>query len=277
MRNWFLTGLVVLLGCGPLLADGLAYSLPPDGTWVKYKITIEKYEAWKTRPDPKKGWLLEKEKDPTAKELAEGDIVVVRSVGKQEVNRVPCRWIEMVLNAGEEGKKKPEARVIVLKILVPEQAFAQGRDPFEHIKKMYLSDTNDAGDYFVNEIKDKDHQKYEVERFRPYFPIAPKDANRGKAVERKTPGGLFKGRELAFEYSFEGKLSQGSSGWNWVKGPYVVVASDRTPFGIAAVTARDVLFIEEYGDGHGARLKQSWMMEVAETGKDAKSAMPDKR
>jgi len=276
MRYWLLTGLVVLLGCGPLLADGLAYSLPPDGTWVKYKVTVEKYEAWKTRPDEKKGWILEKEKDPSAKELAEGDTVVVRSVGKLEVNRVTCRWIEMVLNASEEGKKKPEGRVVVLKILVPEKAFAQGSDPFEHVRKMYLSDTHDTGDHFLNEIKEKDHQKYELERFRGYFPIAPKGAHRGKELERKTPAGLFKGHELAFEYSFVGKLRQGQSGWNWEKGPYVVAISDRAPFGIAAVRARDVLSIEEYGNGHGARLKQSWTMEVVEIGKNAKSAMPDK-
>lgn len=89
---------------GAVLGDGLGYQLPPDGTWVKYKITVQKYEAWNTRYDEKKGWILEKELDPTAKELAEEtNSLLVRSVGRQVRDGEPCRWIEIVQNANEEG------------------------------------------------------------------------------------------------------------------------------------------------------------------------------
>lgn len=88
-------------------------------------------------------------------------------------------------------------------------------------------------------------------------------------------------------YGYEGKLSAGKFGWNFWKGQYEVVVSDRAPFGIVAVIARDVLTIEEYGaEGfaelgaealRGGRLKQSWTMEVAATGTGAKSGLPDQR
>lgn len=286
MRIMFLTGVAFIATSGFSFADGVAYRLPPDGTWVKYKITVTKYEEWETSYDEKNGWVQEKKPDLTAEELArETDSLLVRSVGRQDVGGEPCRWIEIVQNADEEGKAPPEFRVIVLKLLIPEKAFAPGVDPFGHVKKMYMSDRRD-GEHFVSEVKDGDRQRYEVERFRGYFPLPTKGARRGKEVERKTPAGPFKGHELAFVYGYEGKLNVGKSGWNFSKGQYVVVASDRAPFGIAEVTARDVLSIEEYGADptgeygagalRGARLKQGWTMELAETGTDAKSGLPDK-
>jgi hypothetical protein len=56
-----------------------------------------------------------------------------------------------------------------------------------------------------------------------------------------------------------------------------VVVSDKAPFGIVAIRAKDVVSIEEYGDGGGARLKQSWRMQAVETGTGAKSGLPDKK
>jgi len=212
--------------------------------------------------------------------------LLVRSVGRLEVGGEPCRWIETVQNADEEGKNPPEFRVIVFKLLIPEKAFEPGGDPFGHVRKMYMSDRrNDK--HFVSEIKDADRQRYELERLRRYFPVPPKGASPGKEVGRKTPAGPFKGQETAFVYGFEGKLNAGKSGWNFSKGRYTVLVSDQAPFGIAAITARDVISIEEYGSDPseeygweglcGGRLIQSWTMEVAKTGLGAKSALPDKK
>ncbi len=287
MRIGILSGFVFFVVSRAVLADGLAYRLPPDGTWVKYKITVQKYQEWDTRYEEKKGWVLEKKPDPTAEELAkETDSLLVRSVGRQAVGGEPCRWIEIVQNADEEGKAPPELRVIVLKLLISEKAFEAGRDPFEHVRKMYMSDRRD-GEHLVSEVKDADRRRYESERFRAYFPVSPKGTKRGKEVERKTLAGLFKGNETAFIYGYEGKLSAGKSGWNISKGRYVVVVSDCAPFGIVAVTARDVLSIEEYGaEGfaelgaealHGGRLIQSWTMEVVATGTGAKSGLPNNK
>src|SRR2546421_5771114 len=120
MRCGFLVGLVVLAGGGPLFADGLSYRLPPDGTWVKYKITVTRYQEWSLRPDEKEGWVLKKEPELTAEELARessDNFLLVRSVGRQDVGSEPCRWVELVLNSTEEEKPNPEARVILLKVL----------------------------------------------------------------------------------------------------------------------------------------------------------------
>jgi hypothetical protein len=85
MRIGLLSALVFLTAGGPALADGLAYHLPPDRTWVKYRTTVERCDIWNVRPDDKKGWVLEKEKAPTAEELAEASYFQVRSVGREAV------------------------------------------------------------------------------------------------------------------------------------------------------------------------------------------------
>ncbi|WP_406694278.1 hypothetical protein V5E97_24690 [Singulisphaera sp. Ch08] len=279
MRLMFLAGVALIAISGFSFADGVAYRLPPDGTWVKYRITATKYEAWNLRPDEKEGWVFKKEPELTAEELATAsrdNFLLVRSVGRQDVGGEPCRWVELVLNSQEEGEAKPEARGLLLKVLIPEKAFDLGIDPFEHVKKMYLSDRREDGEHFLSEVEDGDRKRYEVERFRLYFPVPPKGAQRKKDVELKTPLGPFKGYELGFEYGYEGKLVGGKAGWNYVKGHYQVTVSDRAPFGIVAVRGKDVVAIEEYGDGIGARLKQSWTMDAAETGTGAKSGLPDK-
>jgi hypothetical protein len=279
MRYELFAGLLVL-GCGgSLFADGLTYRLPPDGTWVKYRINVTRYEEWSLRPDEKEGWVLKKEPEPTAAELAKesrDNFLLVRSVGRQDIGGEPCRWVELVWNAKEEGKEKPEALVILLKVLIPEKAFGPGRDPFEHVKKMYVSLRYEGGQHFLSEVKDADGKKYQVERFRDNFPMPPNGAPRKEDVEYKTPLGRFKGHELGFEYAFEGKLQAGKGGWNYSKGQYTVVVSDQAPFGIVAIRAKDVVSAEEYGDGGGARLRQSSTMEAVEAGTGAKSGLPDK-
>jgi hypothetical protein len=280
MRIMFLTGVALVGTSGFSFADGVAYRLPPDGTWVKYRITVTRYEEWSLRPDEKEGWVLKKEPEPTAEELAKesrDNFLLVRSVGRQDVGGEPCRWVELVWNSKDEGKENPEALVILLKVLIPEKAFGPGRDPFEHVKKMYVSLRYEGGEHFLSEVKDAAGKKYQVERFRADFPVPPKGVPRKEGVEHKTPLGLFKGHELGFEYGFEGKLQMGETGWNYSKGQYAVVVSDRAPFGIVAIRATDVVSIEEYGDGVGGRLRQSWTMEAVETGTGAKSGLPDKK
>jgi hypothetical protein len=279
MRFAFLTAVILAATGGSLFADGVACRLPPDGTWVKYRITVTKYEAWNLRSDEKEGWVIKKEPELTAEELAKesrDNFLLVRSVGRQEMGGEPCRWVELVLNAKEEGEAEPEARVFLLKVLIPEKAFVPGADLFEHVKKMYVSDRREGGEHFVSEVEDGDRKRYEVERFRLYFPLPREGARRKKDVEHKTPLGPFKGDELAFEYGYEGKLEGGKVGWNSVKGHYRVAVSDRAPFGIVAVRGKDVVAIEEYGDGIGTRLKQSWTMDAVEAGTGAKSGLSGK-
>src|SRR2546421_9532777 len=121
MRCAVLVGWMVFAAGGPLFADGLAYRLPPDGTWVKYRITVTRYQEWTLRPDETEGWVLKKEPEPTPEELAResrDNCLLVRTVGQRALGDKPCRWVELVLNSAEEGKPKPEARVIVLNVLI---------------------------------------------------------------------------------------------------------------------------------------------------------------
>lgn len=277
MRIWILAGLLCFIVSGPVLADGFAYGLPPDGAWVKYKITVSKYDEWNLHLDRKIGWVLEKGNSPTPADLAQPSYFLVRFVGRQAVKGKPCRWVELVDNPGEEGKAKPMYRVIILKLLIPEAAFAPGADPFDNVQKMYIDSRRDNGEHYLHEVIDKDREKYELERFRAYFPVPPKGTARKRGVERKTILGLSQCEELEFDYGFEGKLSAGKLGFNCRKAQYKVLVSETIPLGTVAVRAQDELALEEYGDGGGARLRQTWLMEVAEIGHGAKSGLPDKK
>lgn len=88
-------------------ADGLAYQLPADGTWVKYdlKVTIDRPGA------------------PIAK-----GTIKMSSVGKATIDGKACRWIEfsMTLNMGEREQKT------VAKVLVPESELKAGGKPYDN-------------------------------------------------------------------------------------------------------------------------------------------------
>jgi hypothetical protein len=225
MRQGLFSGLL-LLGCTcPATADGVAYRLPPDGTWVKYRITPGKeYTVKEFRTDDRGRRVFTKVDLPKLPKAAKKeDLFLVRSVGRVKIDGQPHRWLEMVNEPAEEGKKKPAVTVYVLKLLVPEAAFRPGRDPFAHVRKMYLSDRRPEGESYVSEVKDADGRRYQLERFRALFPTPPKSPKRTNGVKRKTAAGTFKGYELEFEYGFEGKLYGGKKGKNTWKGHYKLV------------------------------------------------------
>ena len=114
-----------LLISSELSAQGLLWSLPEDGQWVRYE-----------------GDYLETDKRP---EAAEGDLkihwdrhVIIKSVGKEntqfEGQEVPCRWIEFKSLTGHtiEGAIDPgPAGEVIYKVLVPESAVnGKNSNPF---------------------------------------------------------------------------------------------------------------------------------------------------
>jgi hypothetical protein len=276
---------LIAVGLGPAVrADGLAYRLPPDGTWVLYRIHCDELPAmYRFRVGGDKKKVEEKE----AIDLAElkkrlpadwEDVFLVRSVGRVEQAGEACRWIELVNNPREENEDKPKSRVIVLKLLIPEKDFAPGHDPFAHVRKMYMSDRRPDEQFAAVEVTDADRRTYELDRFRTLFPVPPPGAKRSAVAGRKTGLGTVGGYELEFDYGFEGKLHGGRLGRNAARGHYKVLVSEAAPFGIAEIHAAGMFGIEETADGSGSRTSGGrGRVEVKASGGGAKSGLPEKQ
>jgi hypothetical protein len=76
------------------------YSLPPDGTWVEYD------------------WVHSPPDGPETK-----GTLRISSVGRKEVGREGCRWVELRLTTGEGGDRRIRYR----KLLLSEAAIKNGR------------------------------------------------------------------------------------------------------------------------------------------------------
>jgi len=111
----FAGALFVLLALSQTVqAQGLIWSLPEDGTWVRFEGT---YEQTEINPDAAAGnlaiqWIRH---------------VTIKSVGKEEAEfdgaTVPCRWIEIKVvtgTASEQGINPGPVGTRILKALVPE-------------------------------------------------------------------------------------------------------------------------------------------------------------
>lgn len=272
MRTWLIAGFSLLGWVNHGLAGGIAYRLPPDGTWAMYRIIPGEYtlEEFSTENGQR---VFKEVKLPKAPK--DEDLFLVRSVGKVEVDGKPHRWLELVNEPTHEKEKKPPVRVIILKLLVPEAAFRPGHDPLDHVRKMYMSDLRPDGESFVVEVTDDDRRKYELERFRALFPTPPEDPRREEGLSRKTPAGAFEGYELEFDYGYEGRLFAGKRGKNTWNGHYRMFISEDAPFGIVeSINERGEGF-EDKGDGTGSVEKGSGRMELFKAGTGAESGLPD--
>lgn len=286
MTRFLLVGAALLGVGGAGLADGVAYRLPPDGSWVMYRLDWVEFADSYTRRPGEKGEVVEKRDDRAAaiKWLKEAGpaaerFFLVRSVGRVQQDGEWLRWLESVDNPKEEGVEKPKERQITLKLLIPEKHFRPGADPFAHVRKMFLSDRNPDGQNFLTEVTDPDRRGYELDRFRSNFPVPPQGAARRTDVTRKTTLGLVcTGDVMTFDYGFKGKLFAGKKGRFEERGRYEVFVSDEVPFGLVGWTATDTETLSDHGDGVGWRAcGGKTLMEVKEFGKGAKSGLPDSK
>lgn len=119
MRWYCLAPAVALMGlcaAGPARAQGLIWSLPEDGAWVRFEGT---YKQLVRRPDSTAGDL----------QLQWTRHLIIKSVGTAEEayqDQVqPCRWIEIKVITGQEKEGLIDAGpggTLICKILVPESA-----------------------------------------------------------------------------------------------------------------------------------------------------------
>jgi hypothetical protein len=109
-------GLFVLLAASSASAQGLLYSLPEDGTGVRYEGT---YKQLVKRPNAVEG-------DTT---ITGTQRLRIASVGKEEAEfrgkLEPCRWIEFKIQTGRPKEGDIDAgpgSVRIFKVLIPESA-----------------------------------------------------------------------------------------------------------------------------------------------------------
>lgn len=113
-----LVALCVTGAGSPVLADGLVYQLPEDGTSITFDAEMTGETGGRTQ--------------------SFAGTMTMSSVGKETVDGKACRWIEFtfVLQISDRERK------ISAKALVPEEELKKGKNPAEHVKKAWFLPPN---------------------------------------------------------------------------------------------------------------------------------------
>lgn len=222
----FMAGVACLLS-PKVHADGLFYRLPPDGTSAKYDLTVTSEGITGT--------------------------MTMSSVGTTKVDGKPARWIEVVLKM----KRGDDERVIIGKLLIPEENLQAGGSPFANYAKAYVK----MGERDVRQL---DGVEDDVAGPLPFFLSGP--IMNAKELETKRIdcalgsvecGGVAGKKEIkqgrgVTTFEFETRLND--------RAPFGVVASE-----IQFSSKRDALTVESGKIG----------FKLTEIGMNATSALPD--
>lgn len=265
--KWVLVCFGVLASLGSLpnaaYGQGLIHRLPEDGTWSKYRVTQQVHRIRGVAvPEGVPKAIL----DTLPKAGFAESFLTISSVGKEQFNGQPCRWIELCLETKQ--------RDILLRLLVPEAHLAKGDDAFDHATRV-LFQCKDSIDGLHGEILDPKRRAYELERFRPHFPRVPEDAERVANVTfmALTDDAPLRGELLRFEFAFSGALTGGKEGSWSHKGKYQVNITDRAPFGVEQLWMIQGTTTED--TGLVLELSGSEQVVLIESGKNAKSRYVD--
>jgi hypothetical protein len=237
------------------------YPLPADGSTVTFAISDEVSDLHPVPPGTKAHL-------PT--NLSIKTTLMLRSVGQAVWNGQPCRWIEIKL-VKRPGDLDPTGRILILKLLVPEQRFAAGDYPLRHVTKAYRLDsswTETIDTTLANRIdEDAALLQYELDRFLPALPAPPKDAKWTMNQSVETPLGKIDATRADFVANYEGKLSGGKSGkWTW-QAQYQVWLSPACPFGMARLDFESTnTELDDYGKGISMKLRRKMILQNSGTG-----------
>ena len=122
----------LFLLAAPAGAQGLLWSLPPDGTWVRY---YGEYKNVQERPESNEGAL----------ELTWLSELTIKSVGTEMADvkgqSTRCRWIEFKLVKGyqsAEGIKPGPYGAWIYKVLIPENRVIGKTEDADHIPVTFI-------------------------------------------------------------------------------------------------------------------------------------------
>lgn len=210
-----------------LRADGLIRSLPEDGRWVEFHGTL------KFAGNESSGKVL------------------LRSVGTEDVNGKPARWVE--LESQVDGMTHE-----LVKMLVPESKLKAGFDPVDHYVRAWRR-TGEEAPRLVENPKELDYSVLGA------MLHAPMEKSETGTTEREFP--WQKGKLTATPISGKRKLDEDANIRGTIES--TVWPHADVPFGVAGLTV----------DVEPENASTSIVLElvVSDFGKDAKSAMPDKK
>lgn len=258
-------------------ADGLIYRLPPDGAWVLYRL--EQNATFETHHPPDVQ-LAPHARDGMPKTGFVTGFLSLRSVGSENVNGAPCRWIELELwtqlagqtTAGAEAARAD--RRIIMKLLIPEDGLREGQDPFKHVLRMRFKD----GQRDPESIDDPQRRQYELDRFRPLFPEPAPDAKRepGQKLSTVSPSSQpLDCVKLTFPSRYDGPLAGGRGRWTY-DGHHVLWLSNEVPFGVAALEFTSTSHETTGADGRMTVItKGTRHLLLATHGQGATSSLPE--
>ncbi len=202
--------LVWLCAVSPSGADGMVYQLPEDGVWATFAL-----EGSFLDPDGK-----EQETDASIK-----GTLTISSVGTVEVEGVPCRWIEIVIEAQRDGTTFKE----VDKLLIPAAELGAGKQPLKHVRDAWYQHTSveNGKPQHIPDISKLDGAY--VERIRPILhpPFTGERRAGKKIVECKLGKVDCETVEAEEIEKYDGSDIQYQSS-------YVVYLHEQAPFGVAA-------------------------------------------
>ena len=204
-------------------ANGLINNLPDDGSFVIFKAKSE--------------LDLQGNLQTFERELK------IASVGKQEVEGKPARWIELATEFA--GQK------VMAKLLIEEKYLKGDQDPFEHIVKAWGLEGGQVVELPENRLR----------RFMIFALGVPHfDKPEKKEKEKiKTDLGEFECQHLKGETEADGPMDQK------IKFNGELWTNDKVPFGLVKAKIKSDI-------GVGSIETE---MEAIKSGKDAKSELPD--
>lgn len=181
--------------------------------------------------------------------------LTVSSVGQEKVDGKTCRWIEVDMTMEFQGMK----RSTVAKFLVPESEFGADKDPTANLKKGWLK----RGDREPSEIKSGNARS--LGPLPVFFPGPLSDAKKLDAAKIKTGLGELECKGTSGKRTVKQETME-------LKVAYETRTTDKSPFGVASGTMN----VTESRDGveRGTTKMEFTLKSV---GKDAKSALPDKK
>lgn len=258
------------------IADGLIFSLPPDGTWAEFSGTLESNykislppevlarmdEAGKTRMRSFLG---------PQKML---DTVRISSVGVDQYAGRPCRWLELrrtVTSIDSQTKAEHANPSVLLKLLVRENELTRGRDP---LNNAYLTFFNPKEVDIKHAPNDPgfDRIRYEIERFLPCFPPPLRNEKKIAKETIDTPIGAFRDCEVISGSTEFDRPLLGGGRWE-SQATWTIAIHPDAPFGVVRVTSK-ASTAEVPASGNALRGTSTLAMTIAAKGENAVSELP---
>jgi hypothetical protein len=221
-------------------ADGLFYRVPKDGTWAEYHVSVKEGRT----PQGDKGSLT------------------IRSVGSKEVKGKPHRWIELVVKiTGADGNEQVASRRTI-KLLVPEENFALGKDPLSGVDQIWTK----RGDAAPQNVADK----AETQQNLVIFFAGPLQEVKKPELKREVQWrrGKLTCQEIHGTVTAEGPPSRSDQ---TIILKQKVALHEETPFGFAEMNIEASMRSMEGIEREPATL----LFSLTDMGTDAKSALPD--